>query len=53
MQKPSVPRARKAPRNPFAVALRKKGHAVIPSKKAYTRKGRSKDRTFDVTGTGI
>ncbi|NBC31598.1 MAG: hypothetical protein GVY13_02875 [Alphaproteobacteria bacterium] len=33
-------------RNPHAVALRRLGQKVIPNKKAYSRKGRSKDRPF-------
>jgi|GEM_PF-1923894 len=36
------------PRNPYAVELRRLGRKVKPSKKAYTRKGRSKDRPFAI-----
>lgn len=35
-------------RSPYAVVLRRLGQKVVPSKKAYTRKGRSKDRPFPV-----
>lgn len=35
-------------RNPHAVALRRLGQKVIPNKKAYSRKGRSKDRPFAI-----
>ena len=47
---PAKPRQPRRPRNPFAVPLRRRGHGVEPNKKAYTRKGRSKDRPFDVSG---
>ena len=33
-------------RNPYAAALRRLGQKVIPNKKVYSRKGRSKDRPF-------
>jgi hypothetical protein len=46
-------RKRPKPRSPYAVELRRLGHKVKPSKKAYTRKGRSKDRPFDVSGRPI
>lgn len=36
-------------RNPYAVVLRRMGQKVKPSKKVYTRKGRSKDRPFGVS----
>jgi hypothetical protein len=40
------------PRNPYAVELRRLGRKVKPSKKAYTRKGRSKDRPFAIPAPG-
>ena len=39
---------RRKPRSPFAALLRRMGHKVKPSKKRYSRKGRSQDRPFDV-----
>lgn len=35
-------------RNPYALSLRRLGQKVVPNKKAYTRKGRSKDRPFAI-----
>ena len=39
---------RRKPRSPLAALLRRMGHKVKPSKKRYSRKGRSQDRPFDV-----
>ena len=37
-------------RNPYAALVRRLGHRIKPSKKIYTRKGRSKHRPFGVLG---
>lgn len=36
-------------RNPYAAVVRRLGHKIKPSKKIYTRKGRSKHRPFVVS----
>jgi hypothetical protein len=46
-------RKRLKPRSPYAVELRRLGQKVKPSKKRYTRKGRSQNRPFDVWGGWI
>ena len=37
-------------RNPYAAAVRRLGHKIKPSKKIYTRKGRSKYRPLGILG---